>query len=335
MSKKDYYSVLGVARSASAEEIKKSYRKLAMQYHPDKNPGNKKAEETFKEISEAYDILSDSKKREMYDQFGFAGGGPFRGAGGPGAGPGGFGGGFGSSGFGGGGFNSENAENLHDMFGDIFSDMFGSAKAGGGFRGRKSRGADLRYTLNISFEESALGTEKVISFVRQRGNKEESTRLSVKVPPGVNPGQRLKLSNEGDSSPNGGPAGDLYVVVNILDHSIFRRDEDNILMDLPISYVDAILGCTVEVPTLTKNVALKIPAGTHSGQLFRIKGRGLTRVHGFGSGDILVKILVDTPETLNDKQRELLQELAKISSETPLVKSFQEKVQSMNRGRKS
>jgi molecular chaperone DnaJ len=339
LAKKDYYSVLGVSRNATPDEIKKAYRKMAMQYHPDKNPGNKKAEDTFKEMSEAYDVLSDTKKRNLYDQFGFSG--PGFGGGGPnpggfgsqGGGPGGFGG-YGGP-FGGGGAGPEN---FQDIFGDIFGDVFGGQKnqgqGPGGFRARRARGADLRYTLNISFEESALGSEKTISFIRQRSGKEETARLSVKVPAGVNSGQRLKLANEGDGSPSGGSPGDLYVVINVLDHSLFKRDEDHVLLDLPVSYIDAILGCSVEVPTLSNRVALKIPPGTHTGQLFRLKGKGLPHRQGFGSGDMIIKILVDTPESLDDSQKELLKKLSESSSETPLVRAFREKVVSLEKNRK-
>lgn len=322
MAKKDFYSVLGVSRSASDEEIKKAYRKLAMKLHPDKNPGNKKSEESFKEATEAYETLSDQKKREMYDQFGFAGSGA--GFGGPGnAGPG-FGG-F-QQGFGGGG------ENFQDIFGDIFGDAFGGP---GSFRqNRKSRGADLRYTLNVSFEESALGTEKTISFIRQRNGHEDATRLAVKVPAGVKQGQRLKLANEGDGGPNGGVAGDLYVIINVQEHLLFRREDDDVLIDIPINYVDAILGSEIEVPTLTGRVALKVPAGSHSGQILRVKGKGFQKSGGFGGGDMLVRLLVDTPSQVSGRQRELIEELAKSSEETPQVKEFKSKLARVLKGRK-
>ncbi len=327
MAKKDFYSVLGVSRTASNDEIKKAYRKLAMKLHPDKNPGDKKAEEGFKEATEAYETLSDQKKREMYDQFGFAGGG---GAGGFGGGPGGpFGG---AGGFGGFQQGPGGNENFQDIFGDIFGDVFGS----GGFRqgGRKAKGADLRYTLNVSFEESALGAEKTISFIRQKNGREDSARLAVKVPAGVKQGQRLKLNGEGDTSPQGGSAGDLYVIVNVQDHAVFRREDDDVLIDVPVSYFDAILGAEVEVPTLSGRIAVKVPSGSHSGQVMRIKGKGFPKSGGFGSGDMLVRILVDTPSSLNSKQKELIQELAKTSDETPQVKEFKNKVAQVLRGRK-
>lgn len=323
MSKKDYYATLGVSRSASPEEIKKAYRQMAMKYHPDKNPGNKKAEETFKEVSEAYEILSDPKKREMFDQFGFSGGGPGPGAGGFG----GFGGGAG--GFGGGGFGGQ-----EDVFSDLFGDIFGGRGQG---RGRKSRGADLRYTLNVSFEEAATGTEKVISFIRQRSGRDETAKLSVKVPAGVKQGQRLKLASEGDAPPVGpmaGANGDLYVIVNVQEHALFRREEDDVILDVPISYVDAILGSSAEIPTLTGKVALKIPSGTHSGQVFRLKGKGFPKVGGFGSGDMLVKIQVDTPAQVSGRQREIFEELAKNAEVTPQVKAYHERLDQLMRSRK-
>lgn len=338
-NKRDYYSVLNVARNAPADEIKKAYRKLAMKYHPDKNPGDKKAEETFKEVSEAYEVLSDVKKREMYDQFGFAGAN----AGFAGAGAGGNAGGFGGFQQGGfqGGFGADN-ENFQDIFGDIFGDVFGQTRGGGGagFRGgagqRRARGADLRYTLNISFEESATGTEKTIHFIRQRTGRDETAKLAVKVPAGVKQGQRLRLANEGDSGLNGGAAGDLFVIINVQEHALFTRDEDDVSIELPVTYLDAILGTSAEVPTLTGKVQLKIPPGTHSGQTFRLKGKGFPKSGGFGSGDMLVKVMVDTPSPsdLGAKQKELLEELAKMATTTPQVKAFQDKVAQITKTRK-
>lgn len=342
MSKKDFYSILGVSRSASAEELKKAYRKLAMQFHPDKNPGDKKAEEKFKEISEAYDTLSDPKKKDMYDQFGHAGAQGFGGAGGPfggaGAGAGGFGG-FG--GFGGAGQRSQGGgaggDPFQDIFGDVFGEIFGNARGPGAqTRGRRqqAKGTDLRYTLNVSFEDSALGCEKIISFMRQRGGKEDSAKLSVNVPAGVKEGQRLKLAGEGDTPPGGGSPGDLYVIVNIQEHPLFKRNEHDVTLDLPVMYTDAILGTNTEVPTLTGKAMIRIPPGTHSGQTFRLKGKGFPKIGGFGSGDMLVRVVVDTPSNISAKQKELVEELSKTIDTTPLVKSFQEKVSQMLRNRK-
>lgn len=329
-TKRDYYLVLNVARNANADEIKKAYRKLAMKYHPDKNPGDKKAEETFKEVSEAYETLSDPKKREMYDQFGFAGAN----AGYAGAGAGGFGG-FGQQGnYGGGNFGGADNEGFQDIFGDIFGDVFGGSQRGG-FRGqRRARGADLRYTLNISFEESAMGCEKTIHFIRQRGGRDETAKLAVKVPAGVRQGQRLRLAQEGDTGLNGGTPGDLFVIINVQEHALFRREEDDVSLELPIAYLDAILGSSAEVPTLTGKVQLKVPAGTHSGQMFRLKGKGFPKSGGFGSGDMLIRIIVDTPLEVSGRTKELLEEIAKTATPTPLVKIFMEKVQQLAKTRK-
>lgn len=330
MSKKDFYSILGISRSSSPEEIKKAYRKLAVQFHPDKNPGDKKAEEKFKEISEAYDVLSDPKKREMYDQFGHAGSQGFGGAGGPFGGAGGFGGGFG----GGAGQSHPGGDPFQDIFGDVFGDIFGATRGPRGGRRQQTKGTDLRYTLNISFEESALGCERVISFVRQRDGKEDSAKLSVNVPAGVKEGQRLKLAGEGDSGSGGGTPGDLYVIINVQEHPLFKRSENDVTLDLPIAYTDAILGTSIEVPTLTGKAMIRIPSGTHSGQTFRLKGKGFPKIGGFGSGDMLVRVLVDTPHHLSNRQKELVEELSKSSELTPLVKSFQEKVSNLMRTRK-
>ena len=299
MAKQDFYSLLDVSRSATDDEIKKAYRKLAIQYHPDRNPGDKKSEEKFKEITEAYETLSDPKKREIYDQFGHTqmGGNPFSGAGREGA----FNGNpFGNrSGFGGG-------DPFQDIFGDVFGDIFGASR--GGFQAqtkkRQQRGADLRYTLSVNLEEVATGCEKIIHFVRNRGGKEENAKLSVSVPAGVKENQKLKLKSEGDSTSTGA-AGDLYVIIHILDHPLFRRDDGDIILDLPINFIDAILGTSIEIPTLTGKILIKIPPGTHTGQTLRIKGKGLPKIGGFGGGDMLVKILVDIPNEISNADREL------------------------------
>lgn len=322
MPQKDLYSLLEIDRTASAEEIKKSYRKLAMKYHPDKNPGDKKAEETFKELTSAYEILSDPTKRQNYDRFGFTGNQ---------SGPSGF------EGFGGfrqrqGGFSSSNTEDsFQDIFGDLFGDVFGAKRSTG--KKQKRRGADLRYTVNLSLEEAASGTEKVISYLHNKDGMEVSNKLSVKIPAGVNQGQRLKLAGKGDE-PLGGAAGDLYVVINLTEHQLFKRDKDDLLIDVPISYVDAILGSEIEVPTLSGRVLVKAPAGTHSGQILRVKGRGFPKAGGFESGDMLVRLHVDTPQSLSAEEKSLIQELKKFSKDTPQVKVFQEKLKSLNREKK-
>jgi len=326
MAKRDFYEILGVSRSASAEEIKKAYRKLALQYHPDKNPGDKKAEDRFKEISEAYDVLSDTQKRQAYDQFGhmgaqggFSGRNPFEDF----ARSGGFGGFGGNAGAG--------PESFQDIFGDIFQDIFSgtAGRRGPGGSRRSSRGADLRYTLNVSFEEAATGAEKTISFVRQRSGKEETARISVSVPAGVGTGQRLKLRGEGDGPTDGsqGALGDLYVVINVLEHPLFRRVENDIHLDLVISFIDAIIGATVDVPTLTGKASLKIPPGTPSGQVFRLKGKGFSSLNTSTPGDLLAKVVIDVPRDLTEEQRQLLQKLAPSLRASPLVKAYQEKLE--------
>lgn len=375
-AKRDYYEILGVTRGASDEELKKAYRKLALQHHPDKNPNNKVAEEKFKEVSEAYDTLSNPKKRQMYDQFGHSV-------------PGGFGGGGpGFSGFGG------DATNFQDLFNDVFGDIFGGSQRGRTReRSGKSRGADLRYTLNVSFEEAAQGCEKTINFMRNKpcghckgsGSKsgtgktscpqcqgsgemrfqqgffavsrpcsnchgsgfvikdpcgtchgegvgQTPSKLAVTVPAGVNTGQRLKLKGEGDAGLGGGPAGDLYVVIQLNSHPIFERQEDDIVCELPISYSEATLGAETHVHTLSGSVSLKIPAGTPSGKVFRIKGKGFPHLGGFGAGDLFVKVVVDVPAQINSEQKDLLKKLeSALGEETPLKKQYKEKIKNLKR----
>jgi molecular chaperone DnaJ len=330
MAKQDYYALLGVSRSATDEEIKKAYRKLAIQYHPDRNPDDKKSEDKFKEITEAYETLGDNKKREMYDKFGHTqGGNPFGGgAGGPFGG--GAGGGFGRTYSG----NNAGGDPFQDIFGDVFSEVFGASKGGPRARQRNQKGADLRYTLSITLEEAAAGCEKVISFLRNTGNKEESAKLAVTVPAGVKDNQKLKLTGEGDGSSTG-PSGDLYVILQIQEHSLFKREENDIVLELPVSYIDAILGTSLEVPTLTGRVLIKIPPGTHTGQALRLKGKGLPKMGGFGSGDMLIKVLIDTPQEVSAVEKELLNKLSQTAAETPLIKEYKEKVQKLSKYTKS
>tara|TARA_Y100001935_G_C17298952_1_gene507910 strand:+ start:924 stop:1928 length:1005 start_codon:yes stop_codon:yes gene_type:complete len=333
VAKRDYYAVLGVSRSASADEIKKAYRKLALKFHPDQNPGDTKAEAKFKEISEAYEVLKDDKKRKMYDQFGFAGPGAAGGPGGPGAGPGGFAGGFG--GFSG-GFDprSGGPEGFNDFFGDFFGDVFsGGGRASGG--PRQTRGSDLRYSLSISLEEAATGCEKKISFIRDRGGKEDAAKLSISVPGGVKEGQRLKLRAEGDQPLGTSKPGDLYVIVQLLPHPLFKRRDNDVLLELPVSFVDALLGTNVSIPTLTGKANLKIPAGTHPGQVFRLKGKGFPDIGGYAPGDMLVKVIIDIPNELNDSERKALEALRSAGEQSPLVKSYKEQVQKLFRNRGS
>lgn len=349
MAKRDYYEVLGVARDASEQDIKKAYRRVAMKHHPDRNPGDQASEDKFKEANEAYEVLSDANKRAAYDQFGHA---AVDGSGG--AGPGGFGGGGGAS--------------FSDIFGDVFGDIFGGGGRGG--RSGPMRGADLRYNLEIDLEEAVRGTTTKIRVptlvsceecdgsgarrgsspvtcttcggagqirmqqgffaVQQtcpncrgkgktiadpcgkcygRGLVEETRTLSVKVPPGVDTGDRIRLAGEGEGAPNGGVPGDLYVQISVREHPIFERDGKNLYCEVPISFADAALGGDLEVPTLDGRVKLKIPPETQSGKLFRLRGKGVTPVRGGPTGDLLCRVVIETPVNLTKHQKDLLREL--------------------------
>ncbi len=344
MSKRDYYDILGVGKQTDEKEIKKAYRRIAMKFHPDRNPDDPDAENKFKEASEAYEILSDKKKRSAYDQYGHAGVDPQ------------MGGGFGDAG------------NFSDIFGDVFGDIFG----GGGGRGRSGprRGADLRYNLDLGLEQAVhgdtlkirvptlvncetcdgSGAKKGSSPVscttcggqgqvrmtqgffsvqqtcpncrgqgtiikdpcgscRGQGLVEETKTLSVKVPPGVDTGDRIRLAGEGEASADGGPAGDLYVQVNVRDHAIFERDGKHLYCDVPIGFPDAVLGGELEVPTLDGRVKLKIPAETQTGKMFRLRGKGVTPVRGGAPGDLMCRVVVETPVNLSKEQKELVRQL--------------------------
>ncbi len=342
MSKRDYYEVLGVSQSADASEIKKAYRRLAMKYHPDRNPDDADADAKFKEASEAYEVLQDQEKRAAYDRFGHAGVDP------NGAGM----GGFGSGGLG-------------DIFGDVFGDIFGGGRGRGGVR----RGADLRYALELDLEQAVSGdtveirvpvlticddcggsgakpgTSRVTCpdcggsgqirvaqgfFSLQQtcprcrgegtivedpcltcggvGRVEKMKTLSVRIPAGVDTGDRIRLTGEGEAGPGGGPPGDLYVQVEVREHPIFVRDGRNLFCEVPISFVDAALGGELEVPTLDGRVKLKIPAESQSGKLFRLRGKGVTPVRGGGVGDLLCRVTVETPVKLSEKQKDLLRQ---------------------------
>ncbi|HKD66215.1 MAG TPA: molecular chaperone DnaJ [Candidatus Binataceae bacterium] len=371
-SKRDYYEVLGIARGASDDEIKKAYRRLAIQYHPDRNPGDRQAEEKFKECNEAYQVLSDSDKRGQYDRFGHA---AFQGPQG--------GGGFGGFDF---------SQGFEDVFSDIFGDFFGTGR--GRSRARSRRGDDLRYDLEIDFEDAHRGAERIIKVARLsqceacngsrtaagsgglrtcpncRGTGQVRTQqgffsisttcaqcrgegsiisdpctkcqgqgrvrklqsLSVRIPPGVDNGSRLKLRGEGEAGYGGGQAGDLYVVIHVREHAIFARQDNDVIVEVPVSFPQAALGAEIEVPTLDGKVKFKIPSGTQSGKVFRLKSKGFTDLHGYGRGDELVKIVVETPKRLSARQRELLEEFAKISGEDvnhPLSKGFVDKIREM------
>lgn len=306
----DFYKILGIQKGASEEEIKKSYRKLAMKYHPDKNPNDKSAEEKFKEVSRAYETLKDPKRRKLYDQFGsnpsyaqhFHGFDPFRsnqhqGFGGPGK----------------------------DSFQDLFSELFGEFfQAQGPRKPRATRGADLKYTLSISLEDAARGGEKVIHFLRKRGNAEKAAKISVKIPSGVKSGQKLKLSQEGDEGENNGGNGDLFVIIHIAKHSVFELKESDIWVDFPIPLPVAILGGSLEVPTLTGRVMLTIPPKTPSGKIFRLKNKGFPNDTGGEPGSQYIKILVDIPSDLNEEEKRFIESLS--NKEFTLTKEFKNKL---------
>ncbi|MBI1966101.1 MAG: molecular chaperone DnaJ [Betaproteobacteria bacterium] len=365
MAKRDYYDVLGVNRDASEEDVKKAYRKLAMKWHPDRNPDNPRAEEHFKEAKEAYEVLTDGQKRSAYDQFGHAGVDPAAAAG--------AGAGFG---------------NFADAFGDIFSDIFG------GGRGRSSvyRGADLRYNLEIALEEAARGTETRIRIpameecgtcrgsgakpgtqpttcpscqghgqVRMQqgffsiqqtcprchgsgkivpspcpacggaGRIKQHKTLSVKIPAGVDQGDRIRLSGEGEAGLNGGPPGDLYVVINTRPHAVFTRDHNDLHCEMPVSITAAALGGDIDIPTLDGYAKIRIPAETQTGKVFRLRGKGIKGVRTSGHGDLMCHVVVETPVGLTARQKELLAELEAINQKdggrhNPRSKSWMEKV---------
>jgi len=345
MSKRDFYEVLGVNRNASDAELKKAYRRLAMKYHPDRNPGPE-GEQKFKEAKEAYEVLTDPKKRSAYDQFGHAGVEASGGFGGPG--------GFNA----GGGFS--------DIFGDVFGDIFGAGARGGR---RVHRGADLRYDLSLTLEEAVAGKETKIRIptlvecqfcggsgakpgtsaktcptcggagqvrmqqgffsiqqtcpqcrgqgtiieehcghCRGRGRIQEHKTLSVKVPAGVDTGDRIRLSGEGEPGDRGGSPGDLYVQIMVKEHPIFTREENHLHCEVPIGFVTAALGGELQVPTLDGKVNLKIPPGTQTGKMFRMRGKGVRPVRGGPTGDLICRVIVETPVNLTERQKELLRE---------------------------
>src|SRR5687768_2840065 len=365
MAKRDYYETLGVNKDASEDDLKKAYRKLAMKWHPDRNPDNPKAEEHFKEAKEAYEILADPQKRSAYDQFGHAGVDPSA-AGGAGA-------GFG---------------NFAETFGDIFGDIFG------GGRGRTSvyRGADLRYNLEITLENAARGTETRIRIptmeecttchgsgakagtspitcpschghgqVRMQqgffsiqqtcprchgsgktvtnpcsacggaGRIKKHKTLAVKIPAGVDEGDRIRLSGEGEAGVNGGPSGDLYVVIHLKPHAVFQRDHNDLHCEMPISFTTAALGGEIEIPTLDGYAKIKVPAETQTGKVFRLRSKGIKGVRSTSHGDLLCHVVVETPVNLTSRQRELLQELETINDDdagkhNPRARSWMDKV---------
>jgi molecular chaperone DnaJ len=350
VSKRDYYDVLGVARNATEVEVKSAYRKLALKFHPDRNPGDKVAEDKFKEAAEAYSVLADTDKRHMYDRFGHAGlGGAATG-------------GFDPSVFTG-------FEDILGGLGDIFGigDVFG----GGRRRGGPQRGADLRYDLEVSFEESARGAETSIQIPRQEncetchgtgaapgskpttcpqchgrgqlryqqgfftvartcgqcrgtgqiisnpcstcrgaGRVQKEKKLTVRIPAGIATGQRLRLSGEGEAGPGGGPSGDLYVVIHVQEHPFFQRDGNDLYCEIPLNFTTLALGGDITIPTLDGDAPFTIPEATQTGTMFRIRGQGMPDVSGRGKGDLLVTVKVITPQKLSREQRKLLEQLS-------------------------
>lgn len=381
MAKRDYYEVLEVSREADAEEIKKAYRKLAIKYHPDKNPNDKTAEEKFKELGEAYEALSDPQSRSAYDQYGHAAFDPRARAGA---------GGFGRSGPG--GFHDP-ADIFREVFGgsSIFEDLFGMGERR---EGGVQRGSDLRYDMEISFMEAAQGCEKEVSVTkmdqcdichgsgaergatvkncptcggrgqvissrgifsiaqtcprcegrgkvvdkpcaacRGSGRRERNSKIKIKIPPGVDTGARLRSVGNGEAGVRGGPSGDLYVVLHVKPHDIFVREGDDLICEVPISFVQAALGAEIQVPTLTSETQIRIPAGTQSSTVFRIKGKGIKNVQGYGTGDLLVRVVVEVPSKLNSSQKAKLQEFAELCDESvnPIAKGFFERAKNLFR----
>ncbi|MFK7856933.1 MAG: molecular chaperone DnaJ [Granulosicoccus sp.] len=343
MSQRDYYEVLGVSKDVSEGELKKAYRRLAMKYHPDRNPDNEEATEKFKEAKEAFEILKNKEKRAAYDQFGHAGVSNQPGG----------------AGFGGG-------ADINDIFGDVFGDIFGGGRRGGG--SRVYRGDDLQYNLEVTLEEAVAGTSTEIKIPNQvvcdvcdgsgakrgtspttcstchgvgqvrmqqgffsvqqtcpacrgkgkvitdpcancrgQGRVKKEKTLAVKIPAGVDTGDKIRLSGEGEASDSGGPAGDLYVAIMVKAHPIFQRDGADLLCTVPINFATAAIGGELEVPTLDGRVKLKIPAGTQTEKNFRLRGKGVKPVRGGAVGDLMAKVRVETPVNLNSEQRELLE----------------------------
>lgn len=371
MAKRDYYEVLGVDKGASADQIKSAYRKQAVKYHPDKNKGDKSAEDKFKEASEAYHVLSNSERKQNYDNFGHAA--------------------FENGGGGRGGFGNFDFSN---HFSDIFEDFFGEGFGGGGRRSKRSnnRGSDLRYDLSISLKEAYTGKKQDIKFstsekcdtcsgsgskpghdagscsmcgghgqvrssqgfftVQQtcpqcsgsgemitnpcescggQGKKQASKRLSVTIPKGVDDGTRIRLAGKGEAGSRGAGNGDLYLFINVYSHDLFKRSDENLFFECPISIADAALGTSIEIPTIDGGKSkIKIPSGIQSGKQFRLKGKGMPYMRGSGTGDLYVQVNTEVPVSLNKEQKELLEKFRDIENEksNPSIKKFFQKAKS-------
>jgi molecular chaperone DnaJ len=379
MAKRDYYETLGVPRGASDEEIKKAYRKLAVKFHPDKNPGDHAAEENFKELGHAYEILSDPQKRAAYDQYGHAAFDPRARARG--------------GGFAGGGFHDP-FEVFRDVFGGAGGSIFENLFGGGQDPNGPQRGDDLRYDMQLTLEEAALGCEKEISVTKPdqcdhchgagaepgsktrtcgtcggrgqvltsrgifsiaqtcphckgagrilekpckqcagSGKHERTSKIKLRIPAGVESNSRLRSSGNGEAGTRGGPHGDLYVFLQVKQHEIFQREGDDLLCEVPVSFIQATLGAEIEVPTLQGKATVKIPAGTQPGTILRLKGRGVKNLQGHGQGDLHVRVQVEVPTRLTAEQMAKLQEFAALCDENvnPISKSFFEKAKNLFR----
>ncbi len=293
MAKRDYYEILGVSKSASDDEIKKAYRKLAIKYHPDKNPGDKEAEAKFKEVSEAHEVLSDKQKRARYDQFGHAGVG---GAGSTSGNP-----------YQHGSFNFNGQNFNFDFGGGGLDDILGSIFGFGGGQRRPTRGSDYRTTVTLTFEEAIFGTTKTISA--------DGKDIKVKIPAGIDDGMSIRLSGKGGPAPKGGTKGDLYVFVRVKPHKHLTREGNIILSEAVVSMVDAALGTTIDVETVDSNIQMKVPAGTQSGTPFKLSGHGVPLMRSDGDrGPHIVTIIVETPKNLTKRQKELLEEFRETKS---------------------
>jgi molecular chaperone DnaJ len=280
--KRDYYEILGVDRNVTPEELKKAFKRLAIKYHPDKNPDNKEAESKFKEAAEAYEVLSDPSKRTAYDQFGHQGV---------------------NSNFGQSGYRDVNINDIFnnifgdEIFGDIFGDIFGGSRTR-----RPPRGRHVQMSLDLNLNDAVFGKSVEIRLPNS------SKKVSVNIPPGVDTGNKIRLSGEGEPSQYGGENGDLYIVVNVLKHQFLEREGNHLYCEVPIRIDQAIIGAEIEVPTLTKNVLLKIPPETQTGKVFKLKDKGAGSIHGRSTGDLYVRVVVETPSKISGSQKKAIQE---------------------------